>query len=281
MYTYFKELKAQTKLVINEAIKEDYAKEDITSLIVFPGNNKITCKIIAKETGILAGIDIAKEVFKTIDSSVIFRTYYKDGDKISQGKILAKVTGRVRSVFAGERIALNFLQHLSGIATLTNLYTTRLSSLKTKLLDTRKTLPGWRYLEKYAVSLGSGNNHRMNLKDMILVKDNHIKASGSVSKILSLVYLKKYQNIKVEVEVETIEELKECLNFPVDIIMLDNMNIRILKKAIKLINKRCKIEVSGGININNIYKIAKCGVDYISVGKITSSAPALDIHMEL
>ncbi|MBI4651187.1 carboxylating nicotinate-nucleotide diphosphorylase [Candidatus Desantisbacteria bacterium] len=274
------ELNKQIQLLITQALHEDYIFNDITSKLIIPDNNISTGRIFALENGILAGIKIARQVFQSIDHGTHFRALKKDGDFVEKGTVLGIVKGRTRVLLAGERTALNFLQHLSGIASLTNKYVTKLSSFKTKILDTRKTLPGWRYLEKYAVSIGGACNHRGNLQDLILVKDNHIKIAGGVPKALNNIFKKKPAGIKVEVEVESLKEVKECLVFPVDIIMLDNMNISSLKKAVKLINGKCLIEASGGINLNNVVKIAKCGVDYISIGRITSSAPCLDIHME-
>ncbi len=274
------ELKKQINNLINEAIYEDVIYSDITSDLIISENRKSIGRIIAQEKGVLAGIKITEQVFKTIDPEIYFKCLKKDGDNFSSGTPLALIKGDAKALLKGERIALNFLQHLSGIATLTNKYVCKISSYKTKILDTRKTLPGWRYLEKYAVTVGGGYNHRINLKEMILIKDNHIQASSGIKEALSLVFKNKISKIKVEIEVENLEQLKESLNFPVDIIMLDNMDAGTLQKAVKLINGKCYSEASGGINLDNIEKIAKSGVDYISIGKITSQAPSIDIHME-
>ncbi|MBI5416576.1 carboxylating nicotinate-nucleotide diphosphorylase [Candidatus Poribacteria bacterium] len=279
--TYSSELKIQIQYLINLALAEDCVENDITSHFTIPSAHESKAKIIALEHGKLAGIKIVEQTFKTINQDIKFKYLKRDGDDIEKGTILGVVKGKTKDLLAGERTALNFLQHLSGIATLTQKYVNLIPFSKTKILDTRKTLPGWRYLEKYAVLIGGGYNHRKNLSDLILIKDNHIKAAGGVSKALTLIYKKNnHKNIKVEIEVETLSEVKECLNFPIDIIMLDNMDIPKLKKAIEIINGKCMIEVSGRVNLSNIQNIAKYGVDYISIGKLTSSAPTLDIHME-
>jgi len=273
----------QNSKLIKQAISEDVGPGDITTQAIIPSSQKARAIILAKENGIIAGVDSAREVFRQIDKKTRFTAKVKDGARVKKGKIIVTLVGPARGILAGERVALNFLQRLSGIATLTRKFKTQISKVKTnvRLLDTRKTTPGLRVLEKYAVKMGGGENHRMGLYDAILIKDNHIKLAGGVENSIVVAKLALPRK-PIEVEAKTISEVKEAIKLRVDRILLDNMNIKTLRDAVKL----CKIagiktEASGGINLNNVGAVAKTGVDYISVGALTHSAKALDISLEV
>jgi nicotinate-nucleotide pyrophosphorylase (carboxylating) len=278
------------KDLIKIALDEDIQKGDITSESIIPQTKKAKAIIKAKEDFILCGIDVANLVFKTKDASIIFKKERNDGDQIKEGEVIATIEGDAITLLSCERIALNFLQHLSGIATKTKTYTQLLKGTKTQLLDTRKTIPGYRALEKYAVKVGGGTNHRMGLYDQILIKENHIIVAGSIQKCVEAVEEKvKNKSIKIEVECETIAEVKEALTTETDIIMLDNMSTNEMKTAVELVQKhneeskkKVSTEASGGINLENIQHIAETGVDFISIGSaLTLSAKAVDIAMEI
>ncbi len=267
--------------IIKKALKEDVGKGDITTLAVVPKNAKAKAKIIAKEKGIVAGLQIAEQVFKQVDKRIKFKARVKDGAKVKKGKVIAELSGPARGILTAERVALNFLQRLSGIATLTRKFKIQSAAggSKSKILDTRKTTPGLRSLEKYAVKMGGGTNHRMGLYDAILVKDNHIVIGGGVKKVVE-----GCRRVKKAIEVETkgLGQVKEAIEVGADRILLDNMNIKVLRKAVKLCKKaKIKTEASGGVNLKTIRAIAKTGVDYISVGALTHSAKALDISLEI
>lgn len=269
--------------VVKTALKEDLGKGDITSELIIPEKRKGMGFIIAKEKGIIAGLEVAKSVFKQVDPGLVFKPLVSDGDKVRPGQKVALIQGKVKSILAGERTALNFLQRLSGIATLTGEFVRRIRGTRAKILDTRKTTPGLRLLEKYAVKKGGGKNHRQGLYDMILIKDNHIEAAGSIPLAIRKA-LRNKKGLKIEVETRNFEEVKEALNFKIDRIMLDNFKPEDLKKAVKLIrskNKKVEIEASGRVNLKNVRKIALSGVDFISVGALTHSAKALDLSLLL
>jgi nicotinate-nucleotide pyrophosphorylase (carboxylating) len=273
----------QNSKLIKQAISEDVGPGDITTQAIIPSSQKARAIILAKENGIIAGVDSAREVFRQIDKKTRFTAKVKDGARVKKGKIIVTLVGPARGILAGERVALNFLQRLSGIATLTRKFKTQISKVKTnvRLLDTRKTTPGLRVLEKYAVKMGGGENHRMGLYDAILIKDNHIKLAGGVENSIVVAKLALPRK-PIEVEAKTISEVKEAIKLRVDRILLDNMNIKTLRDAVKL----CKIagiktEASGGINLNNVGAVAKTGVDYISVGALTHSPKALDISLKV
>lgn len=269
------------KLQISNALKEDIGSGDITSRTIIPKGQKAKARIIAKEAGIVAGLLVARDVFRTLDRSLRFSPKVKDGMKVKKGTVIAEVSGNARAILAGERVALNFLQHLSGIATLTNKFVARVKGkgIRVKVLDTRKTIPGLRVLEKYAVKIGGGQNHRMGLYDAILIKDNHIKLAGGLRKALKGPRRTKRT---IEIEARTMTEVRKAIESKVDRILLDNMNIKTLRQAVKLCQKvGIKTEASGGINLNNVRAIAKTGVDYISIGALTHSAPALDISLKI
>ena len=271
----------QLKKIVKLAIKEDLGKlGDITSNTVLTKRDKATFHFVSRAKGILCGINIAKIVYELLDDKIIFTSFKKDGDLIKKNEILAKVEGPAISLLTGERTALNFLTHLSGIATSTSMMVKLISHTDTKILCTRKTTPGLRNLEKYAVKVGGGINHRLGLFDAILIKDNHIAIAGSISNALKKV--KKLKNrIKIEIEVDNLKQFKEAIKFNPDVIMLDNFKINDLKKAVKLGQKKVILEASGKIDYLNVAKIAATGVNFISSGWITHSSKSLDIGLDL
>ena len=272
--------KEKLNSLIEMALVEDMPSGDVTSESVIPPDSKSKAVILAKEDGILAGIDIAKKVFKRIDISIKFTKLKRDGEKISAGKGLARVEGNSISLLKAERTALNFLQRLSGIATMTRKFVDELSGTQTQILDTRKTTPGLRDLEKYAVRMGGGKNHRMSLSDMILIKDNHLQLVGSISEAVKRAREKVGSGLKIEVETASLHELKEAVESGADLIMLDNMSVEEMKEAVKFIRGKIPLEVSGNVDLDRIKELASLGVDYISVGGLTHSYHSLDISME-
>ncbi|MCP4106092.1 MAG: carboxylating nicotinate-nucleotide diphosphorylase [Desulfobacteraceae bacterium] len=272
---------SHTAHLIETALKEDIGPGDITTdnLIAPDAQGKGT--IIAKEALVIAGLDIAKQVFETLDSEIIFKPGYKDGDYIEKGETVARVEGRLRSLLIGERTALNFLQRLSGIATHVRSYVKVLENKTVRLVDTRKTTPGWRVLEKYAVRVGGAYNHRMGLFDGVLIKDNHIAAFGGIAKSIECIRNNVSHLVKTEVEVSSLEQVKEAVNAGADVIMLDNMDIPRIKQAVSLIKGKAVVEVSGGITKENLALLADTGVDIISVGALTHSARCVDLSMAI
>ncbi|HAS80267.1 MAG TPA: carboxylating nicotinate-nucleotide diphosphorylase [Fusobacteriaceae bacterium] len=262
------------------ALKEDISSEDITTNSILKENILGKGSLIAKEDGILAGIKIFQRVFQLLDKNLEFKMNFKDGDKLKKGQIIGEIKGDLRIILSGERVALNYLQHMSGIATYTNDMVKLLEGTNTKLVDTRKTTPNMRIFEKYAVRIGGGYNHRYNLSDGVLIKDNHIAVAGSIKKAVEMA--REYVSFvkKIEVEVENLKIVEEAIEAKADIIMLDNMDELTMKKAIKIIDGRVKTECSGNITKTNILKISKCGVDFISSGVITHSASILDISLK-
>jgi nicotinate-nucleotide pyrophosphorylase (carboxylating) len=271
--------KKELEKIISRALKEDIGPGDITTNLIIPHDKKAVAFILAKEKGIIAGLHVAKSVFLMLDKNIRWKNLVKEGEVVSVGTRIAEITGHYRDLLTGERTALNFLQRMSGIASITQKYVEKLHGLKTEILDTRKTAPGLRILDKYSVKKGKGTNHRIGLYDMVMIKDNHIKAAGSISEAVSQVKNNLNKKIKIEVETSTLNEVKEALESGVDIIMLDNMSIKQMKEAVKIIKGKVKIEASGGIDIKSVRKIAVTGVDYISVGALTHSVKALDIGM--
>jgi len=267
--------------LIELALSEDIGKRDLTSEAIIDEDLLAKGMIVAKEEGVIAGLEIAKMVFCQLDPNLVFESSFKDGNKVMRGEETATLKGKVKSILSGERTALNFLQRLSGIATLTSKYVERIKDTGVKILDTRKTTPGLRALEKYAVKMGGGENHRMGLFDMILIKENHIKAVGNISRAIQRAKT-KYPMEKIEVETKSLDEVKEAVNSEVDWIMLDNMSIDETKKAVKMIQsckREIKIEASGRIDLNNVREVALTGINFISVGALTHSAPALDFSL--
>lgn len=273
--------KKELNKIISIALKEDVGKGDITTNTIIPKSQTGKAVIIAKEDGVIAGLFVAKEVFRKLDKKIIFKTFVKEGERVTAGEKIAEIKGSLRALLTGERTALNFLQRMSGIATLTAKFVNQLKDTKTKILDTRKTSPCLRFLDKYSVKIGGGTNHRFGLYDMVLIKDNHIKAAGSITNAVKLVRKNLKERTKIEVETTNLEEVKEALSNKVDIIMLDNMPLEKIKEAFKLINGKAKIEVSGNVSLNNVRNIAQTGVDYISVGALTHSFKALDVSIEI
>jgi len=270
--------------IIDLALAEDLGRGDVTSEILIPPELKGRATISAKEAGIMAGVEIAKKVFLRVDPSIFFSVLSKDGTAVKPGDKIADVSGRVISILNAERTALNFLQRLSGIASLTAKYTTEMHGLKTYIADTRKTTPGLRRLEKHAVRMGGGRNHRFHLGDGILIKDNHLAALRATGMNLKDIVAKAKKNaphgLKVEVEVDTVPEAMEAAEAGADIIMLDNMSPKEMRRAMKSLKGKVKIEASGGINLSNVRQAALTGVDFISIGALTHSPKALDVSLE-
>ena len=267
------------ELILN-ALKEDISSEDVTTNAVMPNYLKGTVELICKQDGIIAGLDVFMRVFELLDIDTEFAMNYKDGDAVKFGDLIGTVTGDIRVLLSGERTALNYLQRMSGIATYTNGIAKLFEGSKTKLLDTRKTTPNMRIFEKYAVKAGGGFNHRYNLSDGVLLKDNHIAAAGSVANAVRLA--KEYAPFvrKIEVETETLDMVREAADAGADIIMLDNMSYETMKEAIKIIDGRAETECSGNVTRENVEKLIDLGVDYISSGALTHSAPILDLSLK-
>jgi quinolinate synthase len=272
---------AEIKSIIRRALDEDIGSGDVTSSWILPDELQLRGKIIAKATGVVAGLEVARMVFAALDPKVQFRSLVEDGSAIAPGDVLATVQGPIKSILSGERVALNFLQRMSGTATLTRQYVDVVRGTKAAILDTRKTTPGLRILEKMAVRLGGGQNHRFGLYDMVLIKDNHIAAAGSISMAVQAATAHNKAGLKVEVEVKNLAELRDALELGVDRIMLDNMDLEMMRPAVALTAGRVELEASGGITLQNVAAVAQTGVDYISVGALTHSAPALDISLDI
>ena len=274
-----RKLRAEAPAIVEAALREDIGDGDITTAATVAKNKRGVCRIIAKEDLVLAGSFLARMVFSTLDKRVRYTPLADDGSRLRSGRPIAEVSGPLGPMLTGERVALNFLQRLSGIATLTEKFVRKARPVK--VLDTRKTTPGLRVLERYAVRMGGGYNHRAGLYDAILIKDNHISAAGGVREAIRRVYRKYGDSIAVEVEARTLKETREAVVSGADIIMLDNMNPATIQKALKIINGRAVSEVSGGVTLENIGQYAATGVDFISVGALTHSAPSVDISMKV
>jgi len=270
----------QVRQLIQAAIEEDLGRGDVTTEATIAEHVISRACLITKQEIVLAGMDVFAEVYATLDGAVHLKPAYKDGDLLSAGAVIAVLEGRARSLLAGERVALNFLQRLSGIATLTRQYVEAVRGYGVDIIDTRKTTPGWRLLEKYAVRVGGGKNHRHDLGDGVLIKDNHIVAAGGIKPAVDLARLHCHHLLKIEVEVETLEQVEEALQAGAEVIMLDNMSPAMLAEGVKIIGKRAIVEASGGVSLETVTAVARTGVDLISVGKLTHSAPAADIHVE-
>ena len=273
-------MKMQADQLIRMALQEDITSEDVSTNAVMRSAVKGTVDLIAKEDGIIAGLDVYARVFQILDEKTEVHFNFKDGDAVKKGDLLATVNGDIRVLLSGERVALNYLQRMSGIATYTSQVAKLLEGSKVTLLDTRKTTPNCRVFEKYAVRVGGGCNHRYNLSDGVLLKDNHIGAAGSVAKAVAMA--KEYAPFvrKIEIEVETLDQVKEAVEAGADIIMLDNMTPEMMKEAVNFIDGRAQTECSGNITKENIQKILETGVDFVSSGALTHSAPILDISMK-
>lgn len=273
-------MKLQADRLIRMALEEDITSEDVSTNAVMPEYATGTVDLIAKEDGVIAGLDVYARVFTLLDEKTEVIFFCKDGDTVRKGDKLAVVNGDIRVLLSGERVALNYLQRMSGIATYTREVASLLEGSRVTLLDTRKTTPNCRIFEKYAVRIGGGQNHRYNLSDGVLLKDNHIGAAGSITKAIRMA--KEYAPFvrKIEIEVETLEQVKEAVAAGADIIMLDNMTPEMMKEAVELIAGRAQTECSGNITKENIAKILETGVDFVSSGALTHSAPILDISMK-
>lgn len=269
------------KEIIQLALKEDIGTGDITTDSIIEKNKIGHARVVAKEELVLAGLPVFKKVFRILSSEMEYDQFFKDGELVRNREIICTVRGPVHVILKGERTALNFLQRMSGIATMTRRFTEHVSFTSVKILDTRKTVPGWRILDKYAVRMGGGCNHRFGLFDGILIKDNHISAAGSVKEAVRLVKKNAPHSLRIEVEVETISELREAIDSGVDAVLLDNMDLDMLRKAVDIAKGRVIIEASGGIDLKNVEEVAKTGVDFISVGAITHSVKGVDISLEL
>jgi nicotinate-nucleotide pyrophosphorylase (carboxylating) len=267
--------------IIQTALNEDIGKGDVTTNAIIPPHLKGTAAIYAKESGVIAGLFVAKDVFKKLDGNSKWKNLAAEGEEVKKGQKVAEVTGNLRALLSGERTALNFLQRISGIATAARKFIETVADTNVKILDTRKTVPGLRLLDKYGVYAGGGTNHRFGLYDMVLIKDNHIEAAGGIKNAVNRVRKKYGKKYKVEVETTNLMEVREALDAGADIIMLDNMTISQMKKAVKLINGKCKTEASGNVDLKRIKKIATAGVDFISVGSLTHSVKALDLSMKI
>lgn len=266
--------------LIKQALEEDIGNEDVTTNAVMPEYKKGRVKLICKQDGVICGLDVFERTFKLLDENISVEIFVKDGDEVKKSQTLAIVSGDIRALLSGERVALNFLQRMSGVATYTRSVANLLKGSKTRLLDTRKTTPNMRVFEKYAVRVGGGYNHRYNLSDGVLLKDNHIGAAGGVKNAVKLA--REYAPFvrKIEVEVENLEMCKEALEAGADIIMLDNMSVEDMKKAVEMIGGKAVTECSGNVTLENISKIKNTGVDFVSSGALTHSAPILDLSLK-
>jgi nicotinate-nucleotide pyrophosphorylase (carboxylating) len=263
------------------ALEEDLGQAgDITTDPIIPASATAEAEIVARKPGVIAGQDLAAASFQALDPAVKFVADVADGTKVSGGTRIAHIQGKARALLSAERVALNFLGHLSGIATLTTSYVATVEGTKARIACTRKTTPGLRAFEKYAVRAGGGVNHRSGLYDAVLVKDNHIAAAGGLAQVLERLHARSGHLVKIEVEVDTLDQLEEALRFKIDAVLLDNMDVGTLKKAAALVNGRVLTEASGGVNLETVRMIAETGVDLISVGALTHSAPRLDLALE-
>ena len=271
------------KTFIKAALEEDIQDGDHSTLSTIPSDLKQSAKLLVKQDCILAGVELAEIIFKTFDKNLKVETFIKDGETAKIGDVAFIVTGSARSILSTERLVLNCMQRMSGIATLTHEWDSRLVGTKTKLLDTRKTTPNFRICEKWAVAIGGGTNHRYGLYDMIMLKDNHIDYNGSITSAVKMAkdYIKKNKKkLKIEVETRNLEEVQEAINAKADRIMLDNMDVKTMKQAVKMINNTCESEASGGIARDMLKEIASTGVTYISAGALTHSAENIDLSLK-
>lgn len=267
--------------IIQRALEEDLGAGDVTSAALFSPHDQGRGEIVARQEGIMAGLPVAELTFKLAPPGCTLTPLVREGSRIEAGQVVARVEGPLLAILGGERVALNFLQRLSGIATLTARYVERVKPYKARICDTRKTVPGLRLLDKYAVRLGGGVNHRWNLGDAVLLKDNHIKAAGGIARAVEKVRRVIPLTTKIEVEVESLDQVIEALQAQVDIIMLDNMSLEAMREAVAMINGRALVEASGGITLEQVAEVAATGVDFISIGALTHSVPALDLSLEL
>jgi nicotinate-nucleotide pyrophosphorylase (carboxylating) len=266
--------------ILRLALEEDIGNGDLTTTLLIPENQKSRALVVAKENFIVAGMPFAWEVFNIFDSRTEFNLFFDEGSKVRKGDMIAEIRGETRTLLSCERVALNILQRLSGIATLTNKFVEEVKGTSARIVDTRKTTPGLRFMEKYAVRIGGGNNHRFGLYDGVLIKDNHIEAAGGIKAAVTLARRSRHLS-KIEVEVESISDLKEALSAGADVIMLDNMSVEDMRAAVATVKGRAVTEASGNITLKRVRDVAETGVDLISVGALTHSAPAADISMKI
>lgn len=269
------------KILIEQALTEDIGPGDLTTEAMIDPELQGQATIVAKQDFLVAGLEVARQVFQALNPTIEFKALLEDGGRAVPGEVLAKVYGPVADLLRGERVALNFLQHLSGIATLTNRFVQAVAGLPVKIIDTRKTTPGLRLMEKYAVRMGGGYNHRFGLYDAILIKDNHLAAVPSLPEAIRRARIYAPHGIKIEVEVSSIPQLKEALAAGAEAILLDNMDVLTMREAVTLAKGKAVLEASGGVNLKNVREVAETGVDLISIGALTHSAPACDISMRL
>ncbi len=269
------------EILFNLAYAEDVGDGDITTDNLVPPDIIKTAILVAKEDGVIAGLPIAEMVFRKFDREIQWKEVKPDGSKVKAGDIIVEFKGNYRALLTGERKALNFLQRLSGIATYANRCVQELNGHNVEIKDTRKTLPGYRYLDKYAVRMGGASNHRFGLYDMVMIKDNHIQTAGGIQKAVDSIRTKIPHEMKIEVETRSLNEVQQALDAKADIIMLDNMNSSMMKDAVRLINNQAKIEASGNMTLKRIRKVATLGVNYISIGALTHSVKALDIAQQI
>jgi nicotinate-nucleotide pyrophosphorylase (carboxylating) len=273
--------KRELQRKIEEWLQEDIGFGDVTTMSTIPETAQGVGILYAKEAGVIAGLPVAQLVFETVDPTLSFTALVKEGARVEKGEQIAEVSRSVRSILSGERLALNLLQRLSGIATRTSEYAQAVSGTKARVVDTRKTTPGLRMLEKYAVRVGGGHNHRYALYDAVMIKDNHIKGAGGIAQAVASARAAVPHTMTIEVETETLDQVQEALDAGADIIMLDNMPLDVMKQAVTLIGGRAVVEASGGVTLDTIRSIAETGVDVISVGALTHSVKALDISLDL
>jgi len=266
--------------LLKHAIEEDIGYGDITTSLLIPEESESRALYVAKANFVVAGFPFAREVFNILDPDTVFKIFFAEGAKVRKGDILGEVSGKTKTLLAGERVSLNILQRLSGIATLTSFFVDAVMGTDAKIIDTRKTTPCLRFMEKYAVRMGGGVNHRFGLFDAILIKDNHIEAVGSITKAVALAKA-GYHLAKIEVEVENLNDLQEAVEAGADVIMLDNMSINDMKEAVNIVQKRTPLEASGNVSLQNVREIAETGVDLISVGALTHSVVAADISLKI
>lgn len=267
--------------LIKRALEEDIGYGDITTQSLIPAGQISRGLFIAKSPGVVAGIQVSEAVFRQLDSEITFEVFKNDGEVVLPREVIAVVQGQTRALLTGERTALNFLQRLSGIATKTRRVVELIKDSKAQLVDTRKTTPGLRVLEKYAVSIGGARNHRFGLFDGVMIKDNHIQAVGNIREAVAMARQKVPHTVKIEVEVENLAQLREAVDAGADIIMLDNMGVEEMAEAVSIVEARALLEASGGINESNILEVARTGIDFISMGALTHSATSLDISLDL
>ena len=276
-----RKVKEAAHILIDIALKDDVGEGDITTDNIVPAEIRRKAKMVAKSDGVVAGLPVAEMVFKKLDHNLIWNELTPDGSKVKKGDVLVEFEGTYRALLTGERTALNFLQRLSGIATMSAIYADAVKDFQTVILDTRKTLPGFNKLDKYAVKTGGASNHRLGLHDMAMIKDNHIEVAGGITAAVKAVRASVEHGIKIEVETTTLAQVQEAIDAKADIIMLDNMDLETMRKGVQLIAGRAKVEASGNITLERLRDVAATGVDYISIGALTHSVTAMDISQRI